>query len=450
MDWVRFEDGVVAGITRAVCAAVEERPGERLYAAVLAHIYRETDGPITLPGLGVNSVEALDRFPAEVRADLRWSPADWDGYDDSWLGADAGAWEQALTAEACRGSTRQWDATFRRYLAVLVKACRRARRSLAADGVTDRDFVVLLLDDELHEPLIKRILPAGDVRRHFPELDRRAAELARVAALPEAERVGYYVSRLGTFDGPVDGEDAEEALRASGSAALASLIPLLAVPGLAWRAAKLAAELGRPDEEAIRALSAALTTSTGPDQSWVGAALARLGRLDLVLAHADRLPREVVVRAAAAPYTSFRDDTAAPPPLDYGPLAELSARSSTYAAALAEELRPGSGYCAITVAEVDTAVRALESPYAVIRWHAVSVLGDRRLGAAVARAVLPSLSRVVAEDPDPTVRRLAILSLLRWRKESRRYAPQVRQALTDPAAAVRDAAAYWLRENGVS
>jgi hypothetical protein len=224
---------------------------------------------------------------------------------------------------------------------------------------------------------------------------------------------------------------------------------MLTMPGLAWRAARLVAELGQPDEEAIRALGAALTTSTGPDQSWAAAALARLGRLDVVLGQADRLPREVVVRAAAAPYTSFRDDTATPPPLDYGPLAELSARSATYAAALAEELRPGSGYCAITVAEVDTATAGLESPYAAIRWHAVSVLGDRRLGGTVARTVLPLVARVVVEDPDPTVRRLAILSLLRWRKESRRYATQVHQALTDPAAPVRDAAAYWLREQHV-
>jgi hypothetical protein len=437
MEWARFEDAVVAGVDRAVRAAVAAHPGERFYAAALAHIYRETDGPITLPGLGVNSDEALARFP-----DLRWSPADWEGYDDGWLGAETGAWERALTEEACRGTTRQWETTFRRYLTVLVKACRRVRRSLVADGVTDREFVVLVLDDELHESLVKRVLPAAEVARHFPELDERA----RIAALPEAERVAYYVSRLGTFEGPVGGEDAEDALRALGNAAIPALVPLLAAPGLAWRAAKLLAAIGVPAPDVVTALGTALTSGTGPDRAWVAVALARLGRLDAVLDRAERLPREVVVRAAAAPYTSFRDETADPPPLDYGPLASLSDRSTTYAAALAEELRPGRGYCTITAAEAATAEQALASPHPVVRWHAVSVLGDRRLGRAVARTVLPSVAEMVVADKDATVRRLAILSLLRWRGESRRYAAQVRHALEDPDPGVRDAAAYWLRE----
>jgi hypothetical protein len=99
-------------------------------------------------------------------------------------------------AEACRGTTRQCVSTFRRYLAMLVRVCRRARTSLRTSGFTDRDFVVLLFDDEHYETLVKRILTRSEVSRHFPELDERAVELARLAALPEAERVAFYVSRL--------------------------------------------------------------------------------------------------------------------------------------------------------------------------------------------------------------------------------------------------------------
>lgn len=50
--------------------------------------------------------------------------------------------------------------------------------------------------------------------------------------------------------------------------------------------------------------------------------------------------------------------------------------------------------------------------HVIVRRHAACVLGERSLGAAVARRVLPLLSRTVSQDTDATVRRLAILSLL--------------------------------------
>lgn len=153
-----------------------------------------------------------------------------------------------------------------------------------------------------------------------------------------------------------------------------------------------------------------------------------------------------MISAVAAPYSGFRNHTVGAPRLDYRPLQDVIERWPAYIPALAEELGPGRGYCDITVDEVDEAIRGLTSPHAVIRRHAVCVLGERRLGAAVARRVLPPLGQAVSEDPDATVRRLAILSLLRWRKDFQRYVNVVREALNDPAAEVREAAAYWLRE----
>jgi hypothetical protein len=215
-DWAAFERSLTDALVQAVRSTIAEYPDERLYAAALDHVYRETDGRITLPYLGMNSVEALASLPAEEQADLRWSAADWDHYSDRWLPEDlARGWEHALTAEACRGTTRQWVSTFRRYLAMLVRVCRRARTSLRTSGFTDRDFVVLLFDDEHYETLVKRILTRSEVSRHFPELDERAVELARVAALPEAERVAFYVSRLEAFSGPVDSEEAAPSPRRS-------------------------------------------------------------------------------------------------------------------------------------------------------------------------------------------------------------------------------------------
>jgi Domain of unknown function (DUF4303)/HEAT repeats len=447
MDWVAFERVLTDGLVQTVLSIVTEHPDERFYAAVLDRIYRETDGRITLPNLGMNSVEALAQLPFEEQAELQWSAADWDHHDDEWIPEDlARGWERALTAEACRGSTRQWESTFRRYLAVLVRVCKQAGTTLRTTGVTNRDFVVLLLDDEHYETVVKRILTRSEVSRHFPQFDERAVELARVSALPEAEQAAYYVSRLEAFSGPVSGEEAEPALRSLGSAAFPALIPMLAVNGRAWEAAKLLAEVGQPDDDVIRALDAALTRREGPDQSWVASALSRLGRLDLVLDQVDRLPKDVVISAAAAPYTSFRNYAVAALRLDYRPLEDVIERWSAYVLGLAEELKPGRAYCDITIDEVDEAIRGLTSQHVIVRRHAVGVLGERSLGAAVARRVLPLLCRTVSQDADATVRRLAILSLLFWRKDSRRYTNVVREALDDPAEEVRKAATYWLRE----
>lgn len=449
LDWPGFERAVHEGVVRSVISAMGDHPGERLYVAVLDHLYREEDGPIALPLLGINSVEALAREPAEHQADLRWSAPDWGTYHDRWLPEDStGRWEKALTAEACSGTTRQWRTTFDRYLTMLVRVCRQARTTLRQNEDVHPDFVVLLLDDEYHETLIRRVLTTTEVRRHFPELDERSAAAAAIAALPPAERAAHLASLLGTFDGLLDPDTVESTLRDLGPAGFPSLISLLGTPDRAWQAAKLLADIGRPDDDVIRALRAGLRQTDGPNQEWIAVALSRLGRLDLVLDQVGSLPPDVVVSAVAAPYTSFRDDAVTPPSLDYRPLAEFIERWPAYLPALNRRLEPGHGYCDIAADEVDAAVVGLTSPHVIVRRHAVTVLGRRRLGQDVGRRVLPLLCQSIRQDPDASVRRLAILSLLWWRRDSRHVADVVREALEDPAAEVREEAAAWLREQG--
>lgn len=445
LDWAEFERILHDGVVRTVTAAVRDRTGERFYAAVLDHIYREQDGVIALPVFGINSVEALARKPAELQDEVRWNAPDWDDYADDWLPPEvAEHWQRALTAEACAGTTDHWNETFKRFLATLVRVCRRARKTLRANGVTDKDFVVVLIDLDDYESLIKQVLTAAEVSRHFPELDERAVALAELAALPPGERAVRLVDLLGTFGGPVDSEDAEEALRDLGPAAFPALIDLLGSADGAWQAAKILADIGRPTESVIHALYLALGHADA--DHWAAIALSRLGRLDLVLARADSLSEGVVASAVAGPYTSFRDHAVVTLPLDYRPLAWVIEHWPGYLPALTESLTPGSGYCRITAAEVDTALHGLSSPHMIIRRHAVSVLGERPLGSQAGQRVLPLLCRAMRYDPDASIRRLAIFSLLCWGRDSRHLAGLVREALSDPDAAVREAAAYWLRE----
>lgn len=214
IDWRGFEQVVADAVVRTVHALVAERPGQRFYAAAFGAIYRETDGVITLPMFGMNTLEAVHGYPAEDREDLRWNLEDWEDCDLDWLPEqDHRRWQETLTAFARRGSTRQWQDAFDRYLTALTHACRQARRQLLAAGVVERDFVVLVLDHDDQEALLRRVLPEQELHRLFPGYDQRRAELARIAALPQAEQARHYVSRLGVFDGPVDAEEAGRALR---------------------------------------------------------------------------------------------------------------------------------------------------------------------------------------------------------------------------------------------
>jgi HEAT repeats len=176
-------------------------------------------------------------------------------------------------------------------------------------------------------------------------------------------------------------------------------------------------------------------------------ALSRLGQACLVLAMAAELPEDVVVAAVIAPYTSFRDRAASPLPLDYQPLAGVLEHQPRYAAAIAAELGPGRGEAAIGPGETGEALYGLASPHAIIRSHAARVLGDRYLGPAAAPRILPRLAAAARDDPDPDVRRLAILPLHWWGNDARPYAHVIRDASdNDRHPGVRDTAARCLLE----
>ncbi|MGN9914223.1 DUF4303 domain-containing protein [Phytohabitans sp. LJ34] len=454
-DWGAVERELAAALVRTVESVVVDAPGERITAAVLDRVYRETDAVIRLPSLGVHGDDELTGESGGYLADLRFGADEFERqyFDDEWLGDErAKELELALTAEACRGTQQDWEAAFDRYLSVLVAVCRTATAELRAAGTVGSDFVAVLFDDERYEPLLRACLTGEEFDRLFPELAALAAERARVAALPVEERVTYYVSRLEGRPGIISSEEAERALRDIGVPAFPALIELLAAKGKAWQAAKLLADIGQSDPDVVAALSAALHRLRGPDRLWTARALARLGRLDLVLDDIERLSEEVVVAAVTAPYSSFRlrDGGAAAVPLDYRPFEDFLDRYPAYLPAVAEELAPGGGYCVINADEVDEAIRGLSSPHALVRRHAINVLGERRLGSGVAARVVPLLANAMTSDPDAGNRRLAILSLRYWRKDALGYVDAAWAALADPDPAVRGAAADWFQEQGLA
>jgi hypothetical protein len=439
-DWRALENDLTGALVRAVSALVADHTDERYYAAALWLLYRETDGPIRLPLLAVNSEQALDRLPAAERDDVRWSPAGWEYDDVDWLSdVVAHRWEHDLAAHARRGTVAQWDATFDRFVTALVTVCRRASRGLG--GVP-----VVVLDAELHETVVPRILTKAQISRMFPELDERARARSELAALPPDRQAAHLVGLLGTFDGPIGSEDAEKLLRDLGPAAVPALLPRLTVPDKGWQAAKILADIGLADDTVVQALATALHRTHGADRSWVVSALSRLGRLDIVLAAPG--PPGDVATAVTAPYRSFRNHSSAPRPLDYGPLERAIEERPDLLAAIESELSPGTPMCDIGAAEVDEALRGTESAHALVRRHAVTVLGERRLGAAVGHRVLPVLARRAADDPDPVVRRLSVLGLRWWGRQGRAYLDVGRAACQDPDGSVRVAAQGWLDEAG--
>lgn len=376
MDWKALDAHILALLAEAVRAHRLERPAESIYAAVFHNFHAEAGGLICWPQLAIASEEDLRALSDEsglAPDSLRWSPADWSAQLDPSEADDAMA--AAVENWAVGRGAERWENAYQRFLRAFPRAAKAARRILVAEGVVGRDFVALAMDEAWE--LVPLSLTAAQVRTHFPELDEEARELARLAALPAPARAAELGDILDDpVPGPVSREDAARLLAELGRVAVVLASERLPRVRDAWRWAKLLADLGIPDPAAVEALLAVVLGRRLPETSraWAAAALSRLGRLDLVLADREQIPRSVLLRALAAPYTSFRDQGVVHLPLDYAPLEGVLAGDPELAAEMLEELRPGSGYCALTPDEVETARAALGSSVEVVRQHAASVL----------------------------------------------------------------------------
>lgn len=381
VDWRGLEAAVREQITGFVRQMRAEHPDDRIYGAAVYEFYADGD-VIAWTLVGVASEESVPE------PELRWSPADWEWQLDPGEAEDE--WSRRLSAAAAEGDR---DAVHERYLSTVVAACRAAGRELGED-------IVVVAMDEAWE-LIPRCLTAAQLRRHFPELDEERRELDRLAALPAEERVAELIAQPAA----VGREKVFDLLRKTGAVAVPQVVAQLPLAREKWQWAKLLAELGVPDEPVIVALDSVLTTRKlrESDRAWAAAALARLGRMDLVADRLERLPEEVGVRGLTGPYLSFRDD-GVHGPLDYAPLADALTRHPSWQAAVLKRFTPGGAFCELDRDEVPTALEALSSPHAAIRRHAAIVLSYAPTTAAQRDEYLTALARLSSEDPDPAVR----------------------------------------------
>ena len=388
-DWRGLEAAIRAQITGFVRQTRAENPEDTLYGAAVHEFYAESGGVIMWTLVGVASEETVDDDS------VRWSPADWEWQLDP---AEAELeWARRLTAAATEGD---WDAVHERYLSTVAAACTAARQELAPE--VGEDFVVVAMDEAWE--LIPRSVTADQLRRHFPELDEQRRELARLAALPAMTRAAELIT-LVEAPAAVNREQALELLKEIGAAVVPMAVARLSQARDKWQWAMLLAELGVADEPAIDALDAVLGNKKlrEPDRAWAAAALARLGRMDLVTERLPRLSEEVGVSGLAGPYVSFRDD-GVHGPLDYAPMADALTRHPTWEAAVLKRFTPGSALCEPDRTEVPTALAALSSAHAAIRRHAVIILAHAPLTEAQRDEYDAALVRMADADPDAAVR----------------------------------------------
>ncbi|GAA1320355.1 DUF4303 domain-containing protein [Leucobacter albus] len=390
MDTQALVTAAAAQLVDAVRSVREEHPGETIYGAVFHEFYG--DGTVIYwPMVTVGTEETLaevvashtDQHGAEpgLAESLRWSGPDLAHSFDLVHSFDPSPELQALAdgVQAAAGSGAKWERQYERWLRCFPKAAKLARKELVAEGIVPKAFVAVAADEA--GELIPLSLTKAQLVANFPEYDAAEQERRRLAALPVAERIAELLPEAVAprYQGPLIGEH-EALLAACGEAALPALVSVVRHETLARGdvvAARLLAEINIDTPEVVVALEGLMLRrkARGNSRAWAASALARLGRSDLILERVAELPVDVVTRGIADPLSSFRD-RGAHRPLDYAPLEQVLRDHPELESAFEEELRPGSGYCALAPGEIPTAKAALDSRWQVVRVHAAAVLED--------------------------------------------------------------------------
>lgn len=404
-DWDAFETELTLAAVAAVRTLVASAPAETPYAVAFSEFYAETTGVIYLPNLALATEESVED------SDCRFSPPDWHYQDYEWGDTDS-EWGDRLCAAVTGLAREQWEQEWERFARAMLNIAAGTRTALVTDG-TLPDDVVVYLDDEAGDLLVRSVTPE-ELLRHFPEYAASADAERAVLSMPVPQRVAVLAAAAGFTPGPpsdLGQERAADLLIELGEAAVPVGIVALTRRDTAWKGAKLLADLNVATPDVLEALWAAVPLK-GNGHDWIAAALGRLGSGAEVLARHD-LPPATRAAAVTAPYTSFRDHGRGHAPLTYD-LLSAGLADASIADLVADELKPGRGYCTLDAADLPGARPGLDHTEPVIRRHAVVVIGDLigpmgpgNLDGDVVRALEGSLARLEAEDPDSEVRRLA-------------------------------------------
>jgi len=426
LDWNRLENGLYGELRAALERFGRAHPEERVYAVALYGVYRELDGLLSLPHLALAREEGSAPPDTNGFWGARYNPEDWTHTELEVSAADTLLLlERALTAEATRGAQAHWRKTEARYFRVLVRITRRLRdEAPSLVHVTD-DFVCYWHDEEGGPDLAAKTIPRARFARLFaPEIEH-GRQLAALAEQPLEARITFLVSRFGKFEG-VTSEDAQRELLAIGEPALSALTRALTDRQHGWAAARLLGQIGVPRADVIDALRSQAA------ELWCATALGMLGDHAWLGAQGSSIAaRGLTARLKAIASGRVRHA------LDYRPLERfLDGASQEERALVRAELEPGRSYASIAPTDVDEALRGLSSEHPVVRWHAASRLADRGLGARAGKKILPALGRGLA-DPDPTVRRLVVLSISYWKAAAAPYRGAIEALREDPDELVR-------------
>ena len=282
-------------------------------------------------------------------------------------------------------------------------------------------------EDDDSGDLLRRCLPKSLYLKHFHDLAEETDSARQLNTLSAPKKLERYLADI---------SEHEDAIEELGEAALDGLISKLTDRENGWAAAMLLGRIGIASKPAIRALREQVRKQTGAAM-WSANALAMLGDGAFLLKlAADDARREVAIQALSFPYQGFGDEWSRRPKLDYRILERLLDRkNAAWTRIAAKELSDGGIMC-IQPDEVDEAIRGLQSQHVLIRQHAVSVLSERALGAAAGKRILPALAKCL-EDPQPSVRRLAIFSISEWKAAAKPYRPDIKRLCQDKNASVR-------------
>jgi hypothetical protein len=426
LDWKNVEAAVFDAALPAITQRMERHAGS-FYAVAFHEFYAERDGVIAMPCLAANTEEYL----AE-KEDSRWSSADWKWTEIKYATAQTRRLHRAIEKAATSGDEPLWQRTHEQFMSTFVNVAKELTAALRKHPRAGKDFGVFIFTEEDEVDVLKRCMTPAKFKKLFQRLQAKLEETKRRGSSPLDSNLQIYRQHIREY---------EYEILKLGAQALPMLRHALEDKKQGWAAADLLARIGIPDTDAIRILKQhALKGHELACHDTI--ALALLGEVDFLLKLADSAKTRVVaIRGICSLYSVWLDLCLQARKLDYRPLEQLLERP----ACRGKVSEYFSGNCHIDEGDVDEALRGLESKHAVIREHAVIVLGDRRLGAKLATRILPAVAARL-QDRSATVRRLAILALSYWKKAAKPYAPEIRKLFKDPNADVAFTAKHYLKE----